>query len=33
MGDLAVLRDGQPLPLPASRKTRALCGYLALSDQ
>ena len=32
MGDLAVLRNGEPLTLPASRKTRALCGYLALSD-
>ncbi|MBI1251207.1 MAG: alpha/beta fold hydrolase [Alphaproteobacteria bacterium] len=30
-GSLQVVRDGEPLPLPASRKTRALLGYLALS--
>ena len=29
LGDLAVLRDGDPLELPASKKTRALLGYLA----
>src|SRR5215813_2387584 len=29
LGDLAVLRDGCPLELPASKKTRALLGYLA----
>lgn len=30
LGDLEVLRDGQPLPLPPSKKTRALLAYLAL---
>jgi DNA-binding SARP family transcriptional activator len=30
LGELAVLRSGQPLPLPPSRKTRALLAYLAL---
>src|SRR5262249_25688958 len=29
LGDLAVVRDGSPLELPASKKTRALLGYLA----
>jgi DNA-binding SARP family transcriptional activator len=29
LGDLEVLRDGQVLPLPPSKKTRALLGYLA----
>ena len=28
LGELAVLRDGKPLALPPSRKTRALLGYL-----
>jgi DNA-binding SARP family transcriptional activator len=28
LGDLAVMRDGRPLELPASKKTRALLGYL-----
>jgi DNA-binding SARP family transcriptional activator len=28
LGELAVLRDGRPLALPASKKTRALLGYL-----
>lgn len=28
LGDLAVVRDGQALPLPASKRTRALLGYL-----
>ncbi|MDI5985428.1 BTAD domain-containing putative transcriptional regulator [Halomonas sp. M4R5S39] len=30
LGDLEVLREGQPLPLPPSKKTRALLAYLAL---
>jgi DNA-binding SARP family transcriptional activator len=29
LGDLAVVRDGCPVELPASKKTRALLGYLA----
>ena len=29
LGKLEVLRDGRPLPLPASKKTRALLAYLA----
>ncbi len=29
LGPMTVIRDGQALPLPASRKTRALLGYLA----
>ena len=28
LGDLCVTRNGEPLPLPASRRTRALLGYL-----
>jgi DNA-binding SARP family transcriptional activator/tetratricopeptide (TPR) repeat protein len=28
LGEIRVLRDGTPLPLPASKKTRALLGYL-----
>lgn len=31
LGDLAVTRDGEVLPLPASRKTRGLLSYLALT--
>jgi DNA-binding SARP family transcriptional activator/pimeloyl-ACP methyl ester carboxylesterase len=31
LGPLRVFRDGEPLPLPASRKTRALLSYLVLS--
>lgn len=31
LGELAVRRDGTALPLPASRKARALLGYLALT--
>jgi DNA-binding SARP family transcriptional activator len=31
LGELAVLRDGERLALPASRKTRALLAYLALN--
>jgi len=33
LGELRVRRDGRPLPLPPSRKTRALLGYLALSGR
>src|SRR6185369_17932295 len=29
LGPISVIADGEPLPLPASRKTRALLGYLA----
>src|SRR5688500_13651288 len=29
LGPMAVVADGKVLPLPASRKTRALLGYLA----
>src|SRR5688572_21107045 len=29
LGPMAVIADGKALPLPASRKTRALLGYLA----
>ena len=29
LGPMAVIADGEALPLPASRKTRALLGYLA----
>jgi pimeloyl-ACP methyl ester carboxylesterase/DNA-binding SARP family transcriptional activator len=31
LGELTVRRDGQVLPLPASKKTRALLAYLALT--
>jgi DNA-binding SARP family transcriptional activator len=31
LGDLEVVRDGEVLPLPPSRKTRALLAYLALN--
>jgi pimeloyl-ACP methyl ester carboxylesterase len=31
LGDLQVMRDGQPLDLPPSRKTRALLAYLAVT--
>lgn len=31
LGPLAICRDGAPLPLPASRKVRALGAYLALA--
>jgi DNA-binding SARP family transcriptional activator/predicted ATPase len=31
LGDLEVVRDGATLPLPPSRKTRALLAYLALN--
>jgi pimeloyl-ACP methyl ester carboxylesterase len=33
LGPMAVIRDGNPLPLPASRKTRALLGYLAAESR
>lgn len=32
-GPVTVLRDGQPLPLPASRKVRGLLVYLALASR
>src|ERR1700754_3340721 len=31
-GELEVRRDGADVPLPASRRTRALLGYLAMSN-
>lgn len=31
LGEFAVLKDGNPVALPASRKTRALLGFLALN--
>ncbi len=33
LGPMAVIRDGEALPLPASRKTRALLGYLAAESR
>src|SRR5262252_2912065 len=30
LGDFKVFRDGQPVPLPPSKKTRALLAYLAV---
>ena len=33
LGPMALLRDGRPLALPASRKTRALLAYLAVSGK
>ena len=33
LGPMAVIREGEPLPLPASRKTRALLGYLAAESR
>ncbi len=33
LGDVAVRRDGAALALPASRKSRALLGYLALAPR
>ncbi|MBN1237793.1 MAG: AAA family ATPase, partial [Gammaproteobacteria bacterium] len=33
LGDLEVTRDGKALPLPPSRKTRALLAYLALNGK
>ena len=31
LGELELLQGGKPVPLPASRKTRALLGYLVLA--
>lgn len=33
LGGLEVIQDGEPLPLPPSKKTRALLAYLALNDR
>ncbi|WP_246684748.1 alpha/beta hydrolase [Mesorhizobium sp. B2-7-1] len=33
LGDFQVMRDGQPLDLPPSRKTRALLAYLAVTGR
>jgi DNA-binding SARP family transcriptional activator/energy-coupling factor transporter ATP-binding protein EcfA2 len=33
LGDLTIARDGEPLELPPSRKTRALLAYLALTGR
>jgi DNA-binding SARP family transcriptional activator len=33
LGGLQVLRDGRPLPLPPSRRARALLGYLAVQGR
>jgi DNA-binding SARP family transcriptional activator len=33
LGELAVLREGRALPLPPSRKTRALLAYLAVVER
>ena len=33
LGEMEVLRDGQALDLPRSKKTRALLAYLALADR
>jgi DNA-binding SARP family transcriptional activator len=33
IGDLEVVRDGESLPLPPSKKTRALLAYLALNPR
>src|SRR5689334_13881748 len=33
LGELAVLRAGKPVALPASKKTRALLGYLVASGK
>lgn len=33
LGDLEILRGGRPQPLPASRKTRALLGYLVATGR
>ena len=33
LGDFEVLRDGKPLPLPPSKKTRALLAYLCLQPR
>src|SRR3981081_4664241 len=31
LGPLTIIRDGTPLALPASRKVRALVGYLSIA--
>src|SRR6188768_4052452 len=31
LGEFGVIRDGRPLPLPPSKKTRALLAYLGLT--
>ena len=33
LGDLEIVRDGEVLPLPPSKKTRALLAYLVLQDR
>src|SRR4051795_558697 len=33
LGELTVLRDGEVLPLPPSKKTRALLGYLVATGR
>lgn len=33
LGELEVRRDGRPLPLPASKRSRALLGYLAATGR
>ena len=33
LGELEVLRDGTAVPLPASRKSRALLAYLAATSR
>jgi DNA-binding SARP family transcriptional activator len=33
LGDFEVLKDGKPLPLPPSKKTRALLAYLSLNPR
>ncbi|MDB4971015.1 MAG: hypothetical protein JWN44_6704, partial [Myxococcales bacterium] len=33
LGDLAIVRNGRSVPLPASKKTRALLGYLVATGQ
>jgi DNA-binding SARP family transcriptional activator/pimeloyl-ACP methyl ester carboxylesterase len=33
LGELEVLRDGEPVPLPASRKTRGLLAYLVMTGR
>ena len=33
LGDFSVTRDGAPIPLPPSRKTRALLAYLAIDGR
>src|SRR5688572_25029006 len=33
LGDMAAIRDGEPLALPPSKKTRALLGYLVATGR